>query len=370
MDYGNIVEKVMALLKEKGVCQSSQKSHRECYTLLEDFLNQKGTEYSELLRDQWFAFLKETFPSQRYTIWIKYVMQLEEMDLSGTISDRHLYLNRSGYEKLPETWKKALDVYLESCKTKYTIRTLEYTRIHCAEGLLLLSDKNVNDISELTYDAIIGLVETKMYCTDETRAVILNNTAHMLKFYGEIGQCSGNLSLLLNEKIYPHIGNLSDFRETGRKAIERVREENRMHDADEFRSSIIPFTEVLKAHGYVGTTLKLAMHALTAFYLFLEIHRLGFHPDIMWRWFDEVRERILGSSWLHWRRVLKFYEEFFHTGDIHPDGKYHYQPTLFEQLPFWCREAIEGFLVQKNGNSGKLEPSEVTGIHASGSAGS
>ena len=30
------------------------------------------------------------------------------------------------------------------------------------------------------------------------------------------------------------------------------------------------FIEILEAHGYVGTTLKLARHALTALYLFLD----------------------------------------------------------------------------------------------------
>ena len=38
MDYKKTVENVMALLKEKEVCSSSRKSHKECYQSLEDFL--------------------------------------------------------------------------------------------------------------------------------------------------------------------------------------------------------------------------------------------------------------------------------------------------------------------------------------------
>lgn len=50
--------------------------------------------------------------------------------------------------------------------------------------------------------------------------------------------------------------------------------------ADEFYKSVTPFIELLEAQGYVGTTLKLAKHALTALYLFLDIHFFGFHQDI------------------------------------------------------------------------------------------
>ena len=66
----------------------------------------------------------------------------------------------------------------------------------------------------------------------------------------------------------------------------------------------------------------------------------------MWIWFAEIN-RTLGHSWLHWRRVLKFYEDYTLVGDIHPDGKYKYNPIMFNELPSWCREAISGLLDQK-----------------------
>lgn len=66
----------------------------------------------------------------------------------------------------------------------------------------------------------------------------------------------------------------------------------------------------------------------------------------MWIWFAEIN-RTPGHSWRHWRRVLKFYEDYTLTGDIHPDGKYKYNPIMFDELPSWCREAISGLLDQK-----------------------
>lgn len=47
---------------------------------------------------------------------------------------------------------------------------------------------------------------------------------------------------------------------------------------------------------HVGTTLYLARHSLTALYLFLEFHELGYLPEIVWIWFTEVQNG-MGSSW-------------------------------------------------------------------------
>ena len=174
--------------------------------------------------------------------------------------------------------------------------------------------------------------------------MILNNTARMIKFFGEKGLCPMNCSLVLKCQTYPHIGALSEFSAENRRVLDKIADVTL--SADEFNKTITPFVELLEAHGYVGTTLNLARHALTALYLFLDMHFLGFHQDIMWIWFAEIN-RTLGCSWRHWRRVLKFYEDYTLTGDIHPDGKYKYDPIMYDELPSWCREAISGLLDQK-----------------------
>ena len=115
MNYNETVDKVMALLKEKEVCFSSQKSHRDCYESLGLFIRQRNEVYSDAIRESWFADTKNELPRQRCAVWVQYVYQLEEMDVTGSISDRRLYLNRSNYAKLPAPWKKDLDVYLDDC---------------------------------------------------------------------------------------------------------------------------------------------------------------------------------------------------------------------------------------------------------------
>lgn len=344
MNYSDTVERVMSLLKEKKVCSSSKKSHRDCYESLGSYLKQSNTGYTVKARDEWFTEIKKRLPSQRCIIWIRYVYQLEEMDSSGTVSDCRLYLNQSTYNKLSISWKDDLDFYLEDCSKRYTKRTLELTRIYCSEGVLILSEIGIINISKISYKAVLMLINTKMYQSDETRNEILNYTARMIRFYEKIGKCTKPYSLLFNSQIYPHIGLVSVFRSENKAALQKTTDV--IMSAADFNRKIEPFIECLKAHGYIGTTLKLAKHVLTAFYLFLDIHDLGYHPDIVWIWFSEVKKS-LGTSWLHWRRVLNFCNEYLLIGDIHPDGKYKYIPTIYDELPEWCKEAITGFLEQK-----------------------
>ena len=312
MDYQTTVDTVISLLKEKKVCSSSRRSHRDCYDSLEEFLNQTGREYSEKARDEWLSFIKSEYPSQRYAVWKQYIFQLEDIAETGTISDRYLYLNRSYYQKLPDTLRNELDRYLDDCSSKYTVRTLEYTRIICSEALLLLFDQGIATVSEITYQAMIDLMETDQTCSARTKTLVLRYIATMLRFYSEKGLCRAEFSLLLDRKVYSHVGILHSFSEENQAIIEKNRYKSRDFPADEYQETVEPFIETLQKHGYIGTTLYWARHSLTALYLFLDIHGLGYHPRIMWAWF----------SWLHWRRILKSYEEYTVYGDIIPEGKY------------------------------------------------
>ncbi len=346
MDYRATVDRVMALLKEKKVCSSSQKSHKDCYDFLEEFLNQTGQEYSEKARDEWLSFIKREYTSQRYAVWKQYIFQLEEMAETDTISDQHLYLNRSHYHKLPDTLRNELDSYLADCSSKYTAHTLERTRIICSEALFLLFDQGITTVREITYQAIIDLIETDRTCSPRTKTLILRYAAAMLLSCSEKGLCKAGFSLLLDRKIYPHVGILNSFSEGTRTVIKKNSHKSLDFPVEEYRETVEPFIGTLQKHGYVGTTLYQARHSLAALYLFLDIHGLGYHPEIMWAWFSEVRKK-LGSSWLHWRRILKSYEEYTIYGDIIPEGKYRYIPTSLELLPDWCRKAVESFLGQK-----------------------
>lgn len=92
MDYKKAVENVMVLLKEKEVCSSSRKSHKECYQSLEDFLLKENAPFSPQLRNRWLDFVKDEGPPQKYAVWIQYLIQLEAHWCQAPMWNVELYL--------------------------------------------------------------------------------------------------------------------------------------------------------------------------------------------------------------------------------------------------------------------------------------
>lgn len=88
MNCNETVEKVMVLLKEKEVCFSNQKSHRDCYESLGLFIKQRNEGYSEAIRESWLADIKNELSRQSGSVWVQYAYQLEKMDSTESISDR------------------------------------------------------------------------------------------------------------------------------------------------------------------------------------------------------------------------------------------------------------------------------------------
>lgn len=344
MDYQETVNRVMIFLKEKKVCSSSLKSHRECYAAFAEYLQTTGQKYNEAVRETWFSQMNARYSSQRCVFWEQYIFQLEEMESTGSISDRRLYQIQPSFEKLPAEYKTALDLYLHELKNELSENTLRTIRINCSEFLLALSDNGVVRIKDIGFLSICTYIETKS--NRKQKRVICAYGSRLLNYWAKIGLCDSNLFLLLHLQLYPHIGNIELFPAEARDKITSLREESLDFPCSDVLDSIPDFIATLEKHGYVGTTLKLAKHALTAHYLFLYFNNLGFHPEIMWLWFEEVR-KIMGSSWKHWRRILSCYQEYTEIGDILPDGKYKYAPTQYDLLPEWCKTPLSSFLEQK-----------------------
>ena len=94
--------------------------------------------------------------------------------------------------------------------------------------------------------------------------------------------------MFLNDKYAPYVGDLNTFDESLKARIAAVADESQFFPADEFQAAVNDYIESLRSHGYGATSLKTAKHTLTVLYLFLEIHSLGYHPEIGSAWFSGV----------------------------------------------------------------------------------
>lgn len=263
-----------------------------------------------------------------------------------TTSDGKTVAIKPKDEKLPLPLKNALDRYLDKCKSHYTARTMDTTRIECSVFLLTLADNGITQTKDINFQVLCSFIEMNLRSKRHSKNILCQYASRMFEYWGTIGLCDSNFAFLLDNQMYPHIGNIEHFPAKTKEKIASLREESWDFPSSDVRDSIPQFVETLEKHGYVGTTLKLANHALTAHYLFLYFNGLGFHPDILWLWFEEVK-KTLEISWLHWRRVLSFYLEYTEIGDILPDGKYKYAPTQYDCLPDWCKTPLSAFLERK-----------------------
>ena len=98
--YDATVDDMMRFLKSKNVCSSSINSHRNCYLQFQQFMHEHGKQWEPAAVSDWISELKQKETTSLYSIWNLYMQQLDELNHTGTVLDRHLYLNRSTYDRL------------------------------------------------------------------------------------------------------------------------------------------------------------------------------------------------------------------------------------------------------------------------------
>lgn len=341
--YDETVADMLCFLKSRDVCLSSINSHRDCYQQFSLFMHEHEKKWEPAVVSEWITQLRQTETSSLYCIWDLYMKQLEELSATGTVPDRRLYLNRSTYDRLCETMRSSLDDYLLSCKDHYTDRSWILARNKLAGMLLFFEDLGRNSVSEISYPDIISYYSSESCFSHKTRASYLGHARRFFEFMSDQQKCPVGFSLFLNDRYAPYVGRLMEFDEAIKAQIAAVAGESRDFPADEFLAAVNDYIDSLRSHGYGYSSLKTAGHALTVLYLFLDIHSLGYHPEIGSAWFSGVMP-LLPKNWKHWRRLVYLFAEFCGNGDIIPSGKYTYGPTSYDALPEWCMSGIEGFL--------------------------
>lgn len=341
--YDETVDDMIRFLKSKDVCTSSINSHRSCYQQFQQFMHEHGKQWAPATVYDWISELKQKESTSLYNIWYQYMQQLEELKDTGTVLDRHLYQNRSTYDRLSETMRSILDEFLLSCKDHYTSCSWLLARNKLAGMLLFFEDRGRLSVSEISYPDIISYYSSDFCFSGKTRSTYLGHARRFFEFMSDQKKCPVGYAMFLNDKYAPYVGDLNAFDESLKARIAAVAEESLFFPADEFLAAVNDYIESLRLHGYGTTSLKTAKHALTVLYLFLDIHSLGYHPEIGSAWISGVMP-FLPKNWKHWRRLIYLFAEFYESGDIIPSGKYTYVLSSFDVLPEWCRSGIVKFL--------------------------
>lgn len=343
--YDFYVQKMLELLDENEFCSSSKASHRECYQDFREYLMQHVLMYSPENADQWLKLVRENKCRQKYVSWYKYMEQLQELIITGTVSDNHLALHKSFYNKVPEMLKIELDEYIQSRIETYNAKSSNLAKVYCSRIMVFFSEYGLQTIRDITYADLSGFYCADLHCSTQTRYVYLSHARKMLSFFSKKGLCRKGYGMILDNKIYPYVGWIEKFAPENQNRIYTLRRESLDFPSHEFLTAIDDFVELLRNKGYASTALHSARHTLTVVFLFLDQNGLGYHPEIARIWFSEIQP-VIGASWRNWRRILMVFEQYSTDGDIQSDKRYTYKPDRLDSYPDWCKEAITGFLQQ------------------------
>lgn len=341
--YDETVNCMMLFLKERNVCLSSVASHQKCYNEFRLFMQERKLQWNPQSVSEWIIKIKNEKNRQLCSIWNQYIHQLRELHDTGTVADCHLYLNRSTYERLNCQMKAELDEYLSFCKDRYSARSWELARNYLAGMLIYFEDCCKTSIHEISYGDIIAYYHSDFFSTKKNRTVYLGHARRFFEFMYHKQKCPAGFYFYLHDKYAPYVGSLDAFSPGSHEQLVVYREESMEFSTEDLFSTIDAFIDTLTTHYYSYTILKTAKHALIVFYLFLEIHQLGYHPQILRAWFTEMQP-VFSKDWKSWRRLLMMFDQYTLHGDIIPEEKFTYKQLGLDLLPEWCVSPINEYL--------------------------
>lgn len=341
--YNIIVQQLLAYLTKRKQCSSSRLSHKQCYEEFGQYLEENNLYLSQEVADQWIASIQGKYNWQKCYFWRQYISQLIVFQTTGSIPDALFYQIQSSYDKVPDSLKYYLNLYLENCRSRYTDRSFEIAKVHCSRIMYCLSEQGITEIQEIAFSAIDMLIHTDFHCSKDTREMYLLHARFMLEFFASLNIIPAELSVMLDDRIYFQIGRMELFSSEHQTLLEQFRNKSSLFSACEFHERISAFETVLRDLGYGTTQLKSSSHILKALYLFLYRYGLGYHPEIAGIWFEEIR-RTLGNSWKNWRRILRLFKQYTEEGIVFKGTRYTYRIDILDTFPEWCRIPVKSFM--------------------------
>ena len=324
------VSTVMTYLRDEKYSPSVISSHRLCYNGLKDHLVSSDQCYSADAAYGWLESIRPSIKPWKYKEWLHCLDQLEDVSKTGFISLDHLGYRKSAYSQLNPCFKSILDAFIRGNHP-----TDERYRISCARFLLYIQNYGMSDLSELNYDIILRFHEDDYHGSAKSKDVYEDLIRDFLRYLGGRGICSPGLALALNKLLIHQIGRLSS------------------DEVDNCSGGSYPtvtldkiegFLSAMEALRYGKTVLNSSRHILTLLYIFLDMHKAHLSDELLWYWFNRIKQ-LLGSNWKQHRRSLCQFLHYLETGAIITSITGDPQSTdPIELLPSWAGVPLSDYL--------------------------
>ncbi len=333
--------KVVDYLVDNGVGNTIYYSTINCLEKLRIYLQEWQLCYSYEESMKWYKN-SGPFPKGYKTA----LLRLQDIYDFGIVQSVNSFpVNPELFKNLTGIWKDVLDEYLKTLdyKNYYLLKI----RNIVSRFLYRTQIAGFRHPSELSYDYLEEYMKKDEYRSAVSNARYTNSIGDILTFMADKGLCNYGIGWFPYFRMHEKVLYMKDLTESQIWCIKSIKLNGFKCTCKEFSILIPAFIEQFKTFGYSRSYCSTAKFTLYNLLVFLEMHDLGYHPDVAVIWLEQKKPSYKNNVWKHNRRILDLFEQYTRENDIIPETFFYKKLLLSDKLPDWCRYELNDFLKQK-----------------------
>ena len=337
--YYQNVNTVLDFLKERGYAKQTLLNHENFYNKLAAYLEETQQKYHPELGKYILSDKPEglCLSGNRFEA-AACIAKLNDVYENGCIGHA-LVSPRKDYSSilLSESFQELVAGFLTSKETCFKPSQLENARRRCNLFMKYLQSRGITDVTAVTYD-ILRTYHNELSHLKKGSRIVEESTLHQfLEFLSETGHISQSLYLFMHALETDTLVTMVDLPAEACERIEASREESRSFPADEFLTAALELISLHYDAGYAPHHVEAFRRAIMQFYLFLDLHDLGYSDAIAsaWLYSDAVKSVFQGSSWQAARRILFVFSIFALNGQASFEKSIPRGISGISELPEW-----------------------------------
>jgi integrase len=344
-DYDQAAAKVMEYLAENNYSTSIVYMQKRCLCLLKAHLQENKVAHSHELALSWLESLDLCRSlSRNYRLaLLRLNAALECREITNT-KERYEAIQ---YDKHLVPWcKELLDIFLESASSERKPDCIQGLRVSASRFLCHMSTHGVESASEITHRLIHDYNRDNAHKNQKVKDRHNSRVRILLRHLAERKQVKASIPLVLDRFVLKRLVFLDDLPSDEKCLFGKVPQASQI-TAEEFHAMAMGLSKSqLARHRYSFTVRKTFTRAWNELFVFLECNGLHYSQEIALCWAGLMRCHT--TQWLTFRRSMKIFEQFRHSGGIYPSIVYSYKNDKADELPEWCRKEYRDFITEKH----------------------
>ena len=333
---------VITHIEQAGYHPETIADYRRCYNGLKAHLTAIGLPFSMQIALEWLESQEQDWSQSTYRKYRYALFYFEKYLLGGNINrtrcsgidqfscrDAALQLPKLMFELYGEIKSRLLSELTEDNANYYSQGCKDFLQFVADQGCLTPADITIEQITE--YSARFRVMPRKLLYKETCGLAGVTKMLTYLADRGDIPRCYSKVMYkdkaitLLSLVIPDAIGSAIQ----PSKKLEPLAAE---------------FLLKLGEKRYSDLVKKQNVHALTNYFLFIEINHLEYSPQSVELWLATTPRNAI---WENKRYTLTLFADYLFTGSIDKEFCYTWQPLQIDSLPDWSRSIITAFVAAR-----------------------